>query len=167
MKEKMKKKFILFGLGLIFLMDTGSVMAQDAPSKPSPAPAAPAVPEETFEAKFDLVYEKLLSILKEHDLPISSADKEKGTISTGTKRYFKIFSATFPPVQSDYRDTYKINVVPASSATKVQIERKFEIYDSSAKNWVDGNPQKENAGLSVENIFEELRGSLPEKKSPS
>lgn len=114
------------------------------------------IPQKIFDADKDQVWEGLLEVLRSHGLPVASADKTSGTIKTKTKRYFKIFSARFPPVEKDYRDTYTINIAPTDKSTRVKIERKFELFDTNVGNWVEGDPQKEEAGVSVETLFNGL-----------
>ena len=109
-------------------------------------------------------------------------DHPKGVITTLPQRYFKIASATFPPRQQDYRDTYTLTLIglpkgppPATppvpgvpplpadkpvDLTKVQVERKFEKFDKKAKAWVDLDPSKENAGVSVQNLFNGIQLQL-------
>lgn len=152
--------------------------AQEAPPAPSPA-------EHVFAAKFDEVWDATQTFLKTRPMPIpiGSAEKEgdagkpphKGVISTQPLRYFKIMSATFPPRQQDYRDTYTITVTPLPKGppppnppipgvpplpadkpvdlTKVQVERKFEKFDKKAKLWVDGDVAKDHAGVSASDLF--------------
>ena len=164
----MKKGYLSFLIAIIYLLiSAGQGLAGEASSKstekaPSPAPS---VPEETFGGSLDTVWETLLEVLKGYDLFIASSDKSTGTIATATKRYFKILSAKFPPVEQDYRDTYTLKVIPAESSTKVQIQRKFEVYDTQSKNWVEGDPHKEKAGINVESLFETLKQRLAQAKS--
>lgn len=152
----------------LLLLSAGQGLTQEAPSKPGDAPVSPSVtiPEANFPGNLDTVWEKLLEVLKNHEIPIASADKATGTLNTATTRYFKITSAKFPPVQADYRDTYTIQVTSTGSATKVQIQRKFEVYDPKARNWVEGNPTGEKVGVSAEDLFETLKTLLAEAKSP-
>jgi hypothetical protein len=124
------------------------------------------VPEETFPGNLDSVWENLVEVLKSYDFPVANSDKATGTLNTVTRRYFRILSAKFPPVEHDYRDSYSIKFIPAESSTKIQIQRKFETYDSNTKNWIEGDVAKEKAGLSVESIFEALRLRLAQTKNP-
>jgi uncharacterized lipoprotein len=146
----------------------GHGMAQDPSTKltEKTSPQTPSVPEETFPGNLDMVWDVLLEVLKGNDLPIASSDKSAGTITTTPKRYFKILSAKFPPVEQDYRDTYTLKVTQVESSTKVQIQRKFEVYDNQSKNWVEGDPHKEKAGISVESLLETLKQRLAQAKSP-
>jgi hypothetical protein len=161
------------------------------------APVAP-VPERVYAAKFDEVWDAALTFLKTRPLPIpvASAEKDaekprdhpKGVITTLPQRYFKIASATFPPRQQDYRDTYTLTLIglqkgppPATPSvpgvpplpadkpvdlTKVQVERKFEKYDKKAKAWVDLDPSKEDAGVSVQNLFDGIQLQLTPPPPP-
>ncbi len=165
--------------------------AQDAPPAPPPA-------EHVFAAKFNDVWDAAQTFLKTRPMPIpiASAEKEgdagkppqKGVISTLPLRYFKIVSASFPPRQQDYRDTYTITVVPLPKGppppnppipgvpplpadkpvdlTKVQVERKFEKFDKKAKAWVDGDMAKENAGVSATDLFTGIQYQLTPPPPP-
>jgi hypothetical protein len=117
----------------------------------------------------------------------------KGVITTLPHRYFKIASATFPPRQQDYRDTYTVTVtglpkgppppnppvpgvapLPADKPvdlTKVKVDRKFEMFDKKAKGWVDADPSKERAGVSAADLFQGIQYQLtpplrPPKNTP-
>jgi hypothetical protein len=50
--------------------------------------------------------------------------------------------------------------------TKVQVERKFEKFDKKAKAWVDLDPSKENAGVSVQNLFNGIQLQLTPPPPP-
>lgn len=160
--------------------------------------AAVPGPERVYAAKFDDVWEATLTFLKTRSvpIPIASADKDpekpkespKGVITTTPHRYFKIASASFPPRQQDYRDTYSITVswlpkgppppnppipgVPPPppdkpvDLTKVQVERKFEKFDKKAKAWVDLDPLKESAGISVKELFDGIQLQLTPPPPP-
>ena len=163
-----KKSTLSFLIGFFYLLLlSGQGFAEEVTPKPpeKASPSIPPVPEETFTGGLDNVWEGLLDLFKGYDFHVSSSDKSTGTISTTTKRYFKILSAKFPPVEHDYRDTYTIKVIPVESSTKVQIQRKFELYDNQSKNWVEGDPYKEKAGISVEMLFETLKQHLTQAKS--
>lgn len=163
----MKKADLTLGIAIIYLLMGGLGWAEEPHKTPEKAVSATvSVPEETFSGNLDTVWENLVEVLKTHDFPIANADKSAGTLNTITRRYFKILSAKFPPVEHDYRDSYAIKVIPAESSTKVQIQRKFETYDSNTKNWVEGDPIKEKVGLAVESIFEALRLRLAQTKNP-
>lgn len=174
-------------LGLLY-----ASVAHAQPPSPAPAqaPPAPSPNEHVFAAKFDEVWSAAQTFLKMRSVPITSAEKDaeapkdapKGVISTTPNRYFKISSASFPPRQQDYRDTYTVTVtglpkgppppnppvpgvapLPADKPvdlTKVKVERKFEKYDNKAKNWVDGDPVKEKAGVSVGDLFQGIQYQL-------
>lgn len=160
--------------------------------------AAPAAAEHVFAAKFDEVWSAAQTFLKTRPMPIpiGSAEKDpeaakdapKGVITTLPHRYFKISSATFPPRQQDYRDTYTVTVtglpkgppppnppVPGVAPlppdkpvdlTKVTVERKFERFDKKAKGWVDGDPSKERAGVSVADLFQGIQYQLTPPPPP-
>jgi uncharacterized lipoprotein len=163
----MRKLYPTIGI-ITFYLFAGTVgWAEEAPKtaeKGDPAPVS--VPEEIFPGKLDNVWENLVEVLKNYDFPVANSDKSAGTLNTITRRYFKILSAKFPPVEHDYRDSYAIKVIPGESSTKVQIQRKFETYDNNTKNWIEADPAKEKAGLSVEGIFEALRLRLAQTKNP-
>jgi hypothetical protein len=160
--------------------------------------AVAPVPERVYAAKFEEVWGAALIFLKTRPLPIpvASAEKDaekpkdhpKGIITTLPQRYFKIASATFPPRQQDYRDTYTLTFIglpkgppPATppvpgvpplpadkpvDLTKVQVERKFEKFDKKAKTWVDLDPSKENAGVSVQAMFDGIQLQLTPPPPP-
>ena len=118
----------------------------------------PPLPSKTFESEFSLVWDGVLETLKKNDFPLAKIDKESGKITTKTKRYFRIFSAKFPPVERDYRDTYEILLSKEENkSTRVEIKRKFEIHDNQKRKWVQGDPQKEKAGLSEDIIFRDIQ----------
>jgi len=163
-----KKRYFNLLIVIVYLLITaGQGLAEEASSKSTEKALAPtpSVPEETFAGSLDTVWETLLEVLKGYDFPIASSDKSTGIITTVTKRYFKILSAKFPPIQHDYRDTYTLKVIPAETSTKVQIQRKFEVYDTQSKNWVEGDPHKEKAGINVESLFETFKQRLAQAKS--
>lgn len=160
--------------------------------------ASPAAAEQVFAAKFDEVWSAAQTFLKTRPMPIpiGSAEKDpeaakdapKGVITTLPHRYFKISSATFPPRQQDYRDTYTVTVtglpkgppppnppVPGVAPlppdkpvdlTKVRVERKFERFDKKAKGWVDGDPSKERAGVSATDLFQGIQYQLTPPPPP-
>ena len=118
----------------------------------------PPLPSMTFESEFSLVWDGVLETLKRIDFPLAKSNKESGKITTKTKRYFRIFSAEFPPVQRDYRDTYEIFLTKEKNkSTRVEIKRKFEIHDNQKRQWVQGDPQREKAGLSEDLIFRDIQ----------
>jgi hypothetical protein len=47
-----------------------------------------------------------------------------------------------------------------SSGVKVEIQRKFEIYDTEKKAWVDADPHKEEVGITAEALFQALDSKL-------
>ena len=150
--------------------------AQEAPKAAEPQPA-PHVVERSYSEDFETVWNKVQDVLKEKGLFVhihgnAVLDKEKGTITTPTLRYFKIWSAKAPVVERDYRDTYTITVIKAQEpgkAVKVKVQRKFEIFDPDAKPvpaWVEANPANEpvKVGISGEDILNTLQiqlASLP------
>lgn len=188
-------RWLAFG-GAIGILCASAVHAQ-APAAPAQAPVAP-LNEHVFAAKFDEVWSAAQTYLKSRSvpIPIASAEKDpeapkdapKGTISTTPHRYFKISSATFPPRQQDYRDTYTVTVtglpkgppppnppvpgvapLPADKPvdlTKVKVERKFELFDKKAKGWVEGDPAKEKAGISAGDLFQGIQYQLTPPPPP-
>ena len=163
----MKKACLFFWIAVTFLfMGVLSGAQETSKAIDKAAPPVVTVPEETFSGNLDTIWENLSEVLKGYDFPIANSDKSAGTLNTVTRRYFKILSAKFPPVEQDYRDSYAIKVIAVESSTKVQIQRKFETYDHNAKNWVEGDPAKEKTGITVESIFEALRHRLTQAKKP-
>ena len=150
--------------------------AQEAPKAAPPPPGPPAV-EKSYPEDFELIWNKLPDVLKERNLfehihGNAVLDKEKGTITTPTLRYFKIISAKAPVVEEDFRDTYIITVIKApagSKGTTVKVHRKFEMYDPNAKpvpTWVETDPTKlkEKVGTSGDDLLNALQvhlASLP------
>ncbi|HEY5600004.1 MAG TPA: hypothetical protein VIK48_04875, partial [Candidatus Manganitrophaceae bacterium] len=105
-------------------------------------------------------------------------DKEAGKITTPTFRYFKIYSAK-PVKEIDYRDTYTILVSKAAPSAgaeasekgkgkmvKIQIQRKFEVYDDAKKSWVDGDPGAEKVGITEEALLNALDKKLVAAAEP-
>jgi hypothetical protein len=151
---------LLLGLALLgLLLSRGRIHAAETPP---PSPPSPELQKtEVFSASFDVTWSKLTHTLESFDLGIAKSDKEKGTIATVPRRYFKISSAKFPPVQEDYRDTYDILVEkrPDNKTTQVQITRKFEMYDRNeppAGGWVVQRDVKEKTGTTVSEILSAL-----------
>ncbi len=172
----------------------GVVCASTAGAQEPPKPTA----EHVFAAKFDEVWSAAQTFLKTRSvpIPIASAEKDpeadknapKGVITTSPHRYFKIASATFPPRQQDFRDTYTVTVtglpkgpppanppvpgvppLPADKPvdlTKVTVERKFEMFDKKAKGWVDADPAKEKAGISAADLFQGIQYQLTPPPPP-
>ena len=163
-----KKGYRAIFIVMFSLINSGEGLAQEAHPKSTEKPVSivTSIPEDTFTEDQAVVWEKLLQVLKDHDLFVASSDKSAGTLTTVPRRYFKILSAKFPPVERDYRDTYTINVTSTGSSTKVQIQRKFEVHDTHANNWVDGDPTKEKVGIGAENLLEALRIRLAEATPP-
>jgi len=160
--------------------------------------ASSASAEHVFAAKFDEVWSAAQTFLKTRPMPIpiASAEKDaeapkdapKGVISTTPQRYFKIASASFPPRQQDYRDTYTVTVtalpkgppppnppVPGVAPlppdkpvdlTKVKVERKFEMYDKKTRAWMEGDPAKEHAGVSATDLFQGIQYQLTPPPPP-
>jgi len=167
----------LFLMVLLLTLGTDRIStAQDAPKAAEPQPA-PHVVEQSYPEDFETVWNKVQDVLKEKGLfehihGNAVLDKEKGTITTHTLRYFKIWSAKAPVVERDYRDTYTITVIKAQEpgkAVKVKIQRKFEIFDPDAKPipaWIESNPANEpvKVGISGEDLLNALQlqlASLP------
>ncbi len=152
---------VSFLLGILFFAFTAEGAAESTPSAPAASPPPPAGSRVLTVAPNDL-WDHVLAVLKEKGLSVANADKDAKKITTATYKYFRIFSAKFPPIEKDYRDTYTItiNAEPGGSkASKVMVDRAFEMYDPAAKTWVAGDPVKENAGISADEILEavELR----------
>lgn len=117
----------LFVFPLFFLF-AAHAAAQAPPAPPAPpdppaqqAPRAPSLPERVYDAEYDFVFDAVVDVLKEKNLADHphgklSAKKETGKITTQTFRYFKIFSASFPVKEIDYRDSYTIQLVRISSS---------------------------------------------------
>ena len=157
---------IIFGGGLLSPHLSPSTVQAELEEKGEPAEVVK--PGVVLPATRDQVWNELTRILKARELPIARADQPSGKIKTKTKRYFRILSAKFPTVESDYKDTYTIHVTDEESATRVHIERKFEVYDQKKKKWVAGDTDFEKAGVSVEVLLEDLADSLKpgEESSP-
>ncbi|MGH7273759.1 MAG: hypothetical protein ACREIQ_04810 [Nitrospiria bacterium] len=164
----MKKGYRAMFIIMFSLLTSGEGLAQEVHPKSTEKPISTVtlIPEGSFTGDQAVVWEKLLLVLKDHDLSIASSDKTAGTLTTIPKRYFKILSARFPPVERDYRDTYTINITSGGSSTKIQIQRKFEIHDTHVNNWVDGDPAKEKVGIAPENLLEAVRARLAEATTP-
>jgi len=143
-----------------------------AAQEAKPAPEPPPPPSQTYSAGYDLVWEKLLTTLKSFDvLAVASSDKESGKITTVPYRYFKIFSAKFPPVQEDYRDTYELLAEKRpEKGTQVQIKRKFEFYDRTRPpngEWVQRESAPAKIGITPEEIFAALALELAAATLPA
>jgi hypothetical protein len=121
-------------------------------------PVAPIpLPSKAYSAKLPVIWEKVMETLKKNDIPIASSDQDGWKITTQTKRYFRILSANFPPIQKDYRDTYVLTFQKKEgNSTVLQINRKFEVHDKKSNQWVEGDPKVEKEGLSEEGIFQEV-----------
>ena len=152
---------VLAAIALLAALITGSSAFQIQPAsaaEDSPTQIPPPLPSQTFAAPYALVFEKLLVSIKSLELSVAKKDKDGGKITTTTYRYFKIFSAAFPPVQEDYRDTYEIQLEKApDKQTVVTIKRKFEYYDRSMPpmgGWAVREPDA--TGVSVGDIFSTL-----------
>lgn len=150
---------------VIGLMAVAGWMAAAGPMLPGAsaeeASPPPSPPSQTFNAGYDLVWDKLLDTLKSLEIEAATKDKDGGVIKTVPHRYFKISSAKFPPVQDDYRDTYEIKLEKQADkkTTVVTIKRKFEFYDRAQPpmgGWAERQPMAEKIGVSVEDIFATL-----------
>jgi beta-lactam-binding protein with PASTA domain len=168
---------------LVVILMARAVQAQEAPKTKSPAEKI--YPGE-FEAAWDKAIEVLTEKgLSDHPHGKMSADKDSGKITTPVFRYFKILSAK-PVKEIDYRDSYTITVSrtdtgpsspppaagkPENGAeapkaapkgkgrfVKIQVQRKFELYDENKKQWVDGNPAQENVGYTEEALLNAIAG---------
>ncbi len=161
MEALSKKMKIARSLLISLLLLSFSQAAIDAEEPAKKENEKPPLPSKTFPADFALVWDKVVEVLKANDFPMASSDKDAGKITTATKKYFRILSANFPPVEKDYRDTYVIQLSKAGDkSTRVEIERKFEVYDSKTNTWVPGDPHKEKEGLSEEDIFKAVQLQL-------
>jgi len=171
MKKKKFRDLFLLIISLCFVT-YGKSLAEEA-AKPAVPPPAPRVVEQSYPEDFETVWNKIQEVLKEKGLfehihGNAVLDKEKGTITTPTLRYFKIWSAKAPVVERDYRDTYTITVVKtqeAGKAVKVKIQRKFEIFEPEAKptpGWVEADPANEpvKVGTSGEDLLNALQIQL-------
>jgi hypothetical protein len=151
---------LLLGLALVgLLLSRGRTNAADTPPPQPPSPELQKT--EVLSATYDVTWDKLMHTLESFDLGVAKSDKEKGTIVTVPRRYFKISSAKFPPVQEDYRDTYDVHVEKHADnkTTQVQITRKFEMYDRNEPpmgGWVVQKDVKEKTGTSVTEILSAL-----------
>lgn len=185
----LRRRWIVAAIWLTSLALPVVSMAEDPPAVP--------LPERVYAAKFDAVWDATQTFLKTRPLPIpvASAEKDpeskdhpKGVISTLPQRYFKIASATFPPRQQDYRDTYTLTFtalpkgppppnppvpgvppLPADKPvdlTKLQVERKFEKFDKKTKAWVFLDPATEKAGVGVQEMFDGIQLQLTPPPPP-
>ncbi len=173
MKEKQfRDLFLLIVLLLLCFVTYGKSPAEEAPKPAEPQPA-PRVVERSYPEDFETVWNKLEDVLKEkglfeHLYGKAVLDKEKGTITTPTFRYFKIWAANSPVVERDYRDTYTITVIKTQEggkAVKVKVQRKFETFDPNAKptpGWGEADPANEPAkvGISGEDLLNALQIQL-------
>jgi hypothetical protein len=155
--KKMKKTHRILIILLLLSFFQASVGAQEAKKENE----QPPLPSKTFTADFNLVWDKVVETLKANDFPLASSDKDSGKMTTVTKKYFRILSANFPPIEKDYRDTYVIQLSKAGDkSTRAEIERKFEIHNSKTNAWDVGDPHKEKEGLSEEDIFKAIQLQL-------
>jgi hypothetical protein len=159
----MERRAAIFRHLLLVVALVGLPLSQiNAGAADTPPPPSPELQKsELYSASYDVTWDKLLNTLKSFELGVAKADKEGGKISTVPRRYFKISSAKFPPVQDDYRDTYDLIIEkhPDNKTTQVQITRKFEMYDRTEPpngGWVVQKTVKENTGTSVSEILSAL-----------
>ena len=146
-----------FNWVFVFIIVTLFFRAPAAMAQEKGAAPPPPLPSKVYQAELPLIWDKVLETLKKNDIPIKSSDKDGGKITTHTKRYFRILSANFPPVQKDYRDTYVLSLQKKEGkSTVLKIDRKFEVHDKNSKQWVKGDPNIEKEGLSEEDIFQEV-----------
>lgn len=108
MKIMIRKMTFLF----LFFAATNLLDSEIATAQTAPTPKAP--PEKVFPHGIDFVWNKVIEVvtekgLSEHPHGKMAANKDAGTITTPSFRYFKIFSAK-PVVENHYRDTYTITV---------------------------------------------------------
>lgn len=116
----MKKVIAFIQLAILFLLFFyAGAIAQDQPKKEEAAPApppAPVFPQKDYDIPYDILWDKIIEMLKEKGLYIhahgkASEDKENGKITTQTFRYFSIIQAFKPVIELDYRDQYIITVI--------------------------------------------------------
>jgi hypothetical protein len=156
---------LVVGLTLPLILPLSHARAEEAP------PAPDAQKTELYSASYDVTWDKLLATLKSFDLSVTAADKDSGKITTVPRRYFKISSAKFPPIQEDYRDTYEVQVTKRpENKTQVQITRKFEMYDRTRPpngEWMVQQEIKEKTGTSVSEILAALALEIAAAALPS
>lgn len=118
----MKKSFAFIYLAFILVLafHIGAI-AQEQPKKEEapqapPPPPAPVFPERSYEIPYDILWDKIIDVLKgkrlyNHPHGKAIEDKENGKITTPTFRYFSIIQASKPVIELDYRDQYIIMVI--------------------------------------------------------
>lgn len=172
MYKKLSLLFLFFILAMSLFPSRSSAQP---PEQAAPKPA-PKRTEATYSADFDHVWDNVIAVLmelglSEHPHGKMSINKESGKITTPVFRYFKISSAK-PVQEKDYQDSYIITVdgeqktktkkkkVNAAKPVKVQIQRKFEIYDNTKKGWAQVDPATENVGLTEAALFNALDSKM-------
>lgn len=147
MKKFLAFIYLAFILVLIFYV---GAIAQEQPKKEEapPPPPAPVFPERSYELPYDLLWDKIIDVLKEKRLynhPHGKAmeDKENGKITTPTFRYFSIIQAANPVIELDYTDQYIIMVIKPPEPKKE--EPKAEPA-KEAKEEAKADPAKEAKG---------------------
>lgn len=185
MRHFPKKSYPSILILVLILLLAPSAWAQDDTKDSSKSEDPPATPlaqnERIFRVGYDTVFDSLVGVIKEKGLfdhPHGKArvKKEKGKIKTPTFRYFRIVSARFPPEEHDYRDSYVISVSPLTSSgtdekedqtaktqgkdVKVQIKRKFQVYDQEKRKWTKGDPSQERVGISTDDLFAAVEAKL-------
>ncbi|MBI5747173.1 MAG: hypothetical protein HZA13_09240 [Nitrospirae bacterium] len=110
----------LFTIFFILLINGGATaIAEEQPKKeeaPPPPPPAPVYPERSYNAPYDILWDKIIETLKEKRLYIhphgkTAEDKENGKLTKPTFRYFSIIQASKPVIEMDYSDQYIIMVI--------------------------------------------------------
>lgn len=117
----------LFTILFMLVVNGGAIAsADDQPKKeeaPPPPPPAPVYPERSYDASYDILWDKIIETLKEKRLYIhphgkTAEDKENGKLTTPTFRYFSIIQAANPVIERDYTDQYIITVIKPAEPKK-------------------------------------------------
>ncbi len=145
----------LFTILFILLVNGGATaIAQEQPKKeeaPPPPPPVPVYPERSYNAPYDILWDKIIETLKEKRLYIhphgkTAEDKENGKITTPTFRYFSIIQAANPVIEHDYTDQYTIMAIrppePKKEEPKAEPAKDTKV-DSAAKNPADPDKKAE------------------------
>ncbi|MBN1897719.1 MAG: hypothetical protein JW827_02995 [Spirochaetes bacterium] len=120
--------------------------------------------KEIFRFSFESVWERMVFVLNNFDVPLSVLDKEHGAIESE----YVLVAENSPVMEKDSslvteygRFKLKINLIPESIGTSVQIDPIIEAFgskinSSSPPTW---HPQNSN-GFIEESIFEDLHLAL-------
>lgn len=129
---------------IIFILAVNGGTIATAEEAPPPPPPAPVYPERSYDAPYDSLWDKIMETLKEKRLYIhahgkAKEDKENGTITTQTFRYFTIIQASKPVIELDYSDQYIITVIKPAEPKKEEPKaaepaKKDAKGDTAAKN---------------------------------